>query len=422
MKKTISLVLLGIAMTFTLTGCRTQLKEVTAVVQDEAIDTNEALVDISNLEEDSIVMDKINLKKFFEKYFSLSLEDRLLLNQDSMSLDEEQRKSYQERLDEFKLQLAPFLGEEGLMRLEKGYVREKFHLPKLLEINHYVSEETSQVEDVEIVSARPLGNRIIYQVDITTKEKVIDIIEANTRYVWDASTQYYTYREEADSREIAFKSGYNLQDSLENSYLFLQLSGESEDEVRLVHSYWIEVTPDQELQIESIQEADRYTASEVGRQAANYNKHVTRQAYQEEASKEHKEIIQQIFINIFERPKEFYSYYEKAWQQEFEKFEETLLDDLGLKKWIALTPIGYKDAFHPHINPYKDNIERITIQKEGVSIIPSLYSTQKQPRYQVKIPAKVLKNNNEERLYTYEYLIGFEENKVEFIQFIGIKE
>lgn len=367
------------------------------------------------------------LLDFFKYYFGLSLEQRLILNQDPMSLDEAEKDIYQEKIDELKEILFPYLPETAQASLNGKYKGDKLHLPKLLEINNYITIGSNEVESAKIVSARPLGEHTIYEVEVITKERVIDIVEANKRYAWDENKKYYVDKKNSKDEDLqctnnAFETAHNIEEALENSYLFLQETPEDKvDEIRLVHRYWVEVRPAEGLVVERVEEANPFIMQEAYRQRASSNKHVTRIAYELETMASEEQMAREVLFSLFSASKDFSKHYEIILQQAYQVVKD-FLDTLDVKDQIILPKAQYKNAYHANINPYKDNIEKIKLTKESIKIEPSVSGTKKQPRFNVIIPAQVLRKDNQIVYYEYKYLVGFEGGKIEFIHFLEIKQ
>ncbi|MEG0151984.1 MAG: hypothetical protein RR744_02225 [Cellulosilyticaceae bacterium] len=367
------------------------------------------------------------LLDFFKRYFGLSLEQRLVLNQDPATLDEEEKVIYQENISGLKENLLPYLSEAVQASLSGNYKSEKLHLPKLLEINNYITIGSSEVESAGIVSARPLGEHTIYEVEVITKEKVIDIVEANKRYAWDEDKKYYTDKKNSKKEDLqytnnAFETAYNIEEALKSSYLFLQETpGDKEDEIRLVHRYWVEVRPTEGLVVESVEEANPFIMQEAYRQRASSNKHVTRIAYELETMRSEEQVTREVLFSLFSASKDFSKHYEKILQQEYQVVKD-FFDTLDIKDQIILPKEQYKNAYHSNINPYKDNIEKIKTTKAAIKIEPSVSGTRKQHRFNVTIPAQILRKDNQLAYYEYKYLVGFEGGKIEFIHFLEIKQ
>lgn len=396
------------------------------LVKEGEIEKNDFVVEQPSISNAYQVTDQMFLT-FFKRYFSLSLEQILILNQNPMGLVREDKVIYEEKIKELKEILFPYLSEqamEGLGGQGKGM---QLHLPKLLEINNYITIGSKEVEAAKIISARPLGENTIYEVEVTTRERVIDIIEANKRYAWDENKKYYIdkrspNKDEARGKENAFETAYNIEEELRNSYLFLQETPEDkEDEIRLVHRYWVEARPQEGLVIESIEEANPFIVQEDYRQRASSNQYITRIPYDKEAMQTEEQVIKEVFLNLFSWTKDFFKNYEKIIQQDYAVVRE-FFDTLEIKDKIIIPKKYYKNAYHPSISPYKDNIEKIDILEEYMYIEMSVYGTKKQPRFNVSIPVKVLQKNNQIAYYEYKYLVGFEKQKVEFIHFLKISQ
>ncbi|MDF2613649.1 MAG: hypothetical protein K0S71_1435 [Clostridia bacterium] len=349
---------------------------------------------------------------FFKDYFALTEEDILVLNQNFSKVNEaywSAHEGYKKRLDKL---VKTYFAEEIQQKLNSEYLDGVLHLPKKLAISEYVTYDPQIVEVVDIISVRSLGENKVYEVGVTTQNKVQTIKEANEQYTWDEEKGYYT--KEAGNNPF-------IEENKQTTYLSLQDEADkTADEIKLIQRFWVEVQPNKSLKILSVREASPISVNADVRKKAQNVRHVIRVPYYKEVSAKEQEIIKKVFQIIMSKNRSFYSYYEKAFMSSFETFEEIWKDTMRLDKEVFLTADYYQDAFAPYINPYKDSIYQVNANIKKMLITPSTYSTQKQPRFIVTIPVKAILNNNEAAYYHYRYYIGMEQNKIECIQFMNM--
>lgn len=367
-------------------------------------------------------VDEVQFKQFFDAYFSLSQDEILLLNQNPTTVGEAYWKLYEAKDKLLEELFGKYMSKDLTKKMNEKYVVNDFQLPKLLEINNYVTNGAARVEKVEIVSVKPLGENIIYEVAVTTKNKVMDSVTANENYVWSNGLRYYVKTNTPNKIMPTFNTVQNIEEEIKNSYMFLQETKEGvEDEIRLKHHYWIEATKEEKLQICRLTEANPIASQDEFRQKACNNKYVTRMPYWDKPPEKAAQTAKKVLLKLLEQPSDFFKYYEKALDTSKESLASIFKTDLKLEKDVSV-PNDYKGAYGKSINPYKDNVMQLHIDPNKVQIEVSVYATAQQPRLEITVPTEVLLNNNNTVYYTYDYLVGLEKDKVEFIHFIKMKQ
>ncbi|MGL6174372.1 MAG: hypothetical protein ACRC1P_07160 [Cellulosilyticaceae bacterium] len=416
--KWISIILI---VSLSLVGCSVDTQEANSLKVEQIL--SQEVTEINqDPQRQSTSINVEELSDFFRIYFELSQEQRLLLNQDPLNLEGAEQEHYKEQVSAFQKVVGVYLEEKSSERLAEGDLGSSFHVPKILEMNKYVTIGESEVEAVNIQSMRPLGENIIYEVDVVTREKVISSIEANKLYTWDEGKRYYRMREAHETITNSFEDTAYLGEELSQSYLFLQETpDELVDTIRLVHSYWVEVAPGENLKIVTLEEATPFAIGVNDRQKASSHKYVDRIPYEKEVSQSSRERIKKVLTTLMCQPKDFFEKYKKIIYTSAEQVEETF-EGIGLEEEIIVPQVGYRNAYSANLDPYKDSIKKIKLADKGMKITPSIFSTQKQPRYQVEVLFEGLCQDNQLKYYKTEYLIGFEQEKIEFIHFISAKQ
>ncbi len=360
------------------------------------------------------------LLEFFNHYFSLSEEEVLLLNVQPEVGDE----SYEEDLRVYREKLKNLLGnqlaDEAKAKLKLDYRTYDFHLPKKLALNGYVTYGATKVEKVEIVATRLVEEDIVYKVALTTLRQVEDLEEANKTYRWDEKKRYYVNTTQEGRNEKTFNPTEEDIDGLEESFYYLQETPEdTSDSIKLLEYYWVTVEPSETLKVKSVKEGTPINVNENMRQVAMNTKHVERLPYYEEASASESQVLQKVFTTVFSQPREFYTYYNNLILTDEAALRDCWLNKLGLEKVLLIPVANGQNAYSGAINPYKENLEKVELKAEAMTLKPSVYSTKKQPRFQVMLPVKAKDMSGKELYYQYAYYVGMEQGKVEFIYYVN---
>lgn len=404
-KKYIIPMLIIVVLVFT--SCNTASSQTASVV--ETVETHPVE------EEPAYKPTDDEFKTFFTKYFSLSEDDILAVNQRPEKITQEYWDAYEVHKQKVLSLIGSYLTDEAKQIIEQQHLHYGFDLPKKLQIHSYVTFDPTVIEKAEILSYRPLGENMIYEVALTTKNKVIDVFEANRRYRWDYNKGYYVHSAD-NATSNTFNIPIDLQRYSSSSYLLLQETPDDhEDEIRLLQKYWVEVVPDKSLKINSIKEASVLEVDERSTHVANNTKYITRLPYTDGVAPNDDLLVKTVLVRLFSQSQDFYFYFEKAYSQDLDTFKAAW-DSIGLTNKVILPRDSYMQAY-ANINPYKDNIIKIEVKEDNITLEPSLYGTKKQPRYIVRIPVKATLSNNEVQYYEYQYLVGIELGSVEFITY-----
>ena len=321
--------------------------------------------------------------EFFKAYFSFSEEELSSLNQRQAQVDEHYwshlRQDYKPLI---KAKLGDFLSEELLQKLETQYLWDEVTLPKWVLLNEYKVLGEAQVEALEIQSTREFGMDSIYE---------IALITTHTCYPVDRSNP----TSELDTKE--------------------------KDELKLKQLFWVTVSKESPFKIKSIHPAQVSPPDVSDDKIFLDSNYITRMPYKEEVSQEDKELLNKFFEALMTRDRDFYKYYEKTYYTSASAFQR-MWGDMELENEVTIEEAHYRENFPISIIPYKDEMSLIAIQKDNIQFKPSVYSTKQRSRYVVTVPVEALLNNNQKVYYNYKYFVGIESQKIEFIQFMSIKE
>ena len=101
----------------------------------------------------------------------------------------------------------------------------------------------------------------------------------------------------------------------------------------------------------------------------------------------------------------FYTYYRKASEANFDTFKIVLETDLELVDILKLDKSNYKQQFDPVIIPLKDNMDRLDFDvAKDVVIKPHVSSSAEFSAYQVVINGEVTLTGGKVTHYEYTYL------------------
>lgn len=393
-------------------GCGPQRIELS-----ESIETNQLVKQISKQEKNN-QLTETHFMNFFKAYFSFSEEELLILNQKRAQVDELYWSHLRQYYGPFiKSKLAPFLAEDLVTKLETQYLFDEITLPKWVFINEYMVQGGATVEHIEIRSVRDLGENIVYELALTTVNTCYPVSEFIAHYAWGEEEGYFISKSSDQNGLVGTLYETNLEAMNKQSYLYSQ----EEDELKLKQLFWVTVSKQNPLKIRSVRHAEAWETSPSQYKMLLDSKYITRIPYKEEVSQEEKDLLNLFFEALMTKDKDFYKYYEKAYDTSVSAFQR-MWEDMGLGSQMDIQETYYKETFPTSIIPYKDAITLLTIQQNGIQIKPSVYSTKKQPRYVVTVLVEALLNNNQKVYYNYKYFVGIENKKIEFIQFMSINE
>lgn len=170
------------------------------------------------------------------------------------------------------------------------------------------------------------------------------------------------------------------------------------DRVKLEETYWVTVESTT-WKIESIEEGE-----------------VIRKAYGEGILEDQTRVtIEEGLKDLFKHKEVFFETYEKMLGKDEKLAKAHLRDGISQSERFCLDQKPLARHYPAKLNPYKLG-EDLVMDWEQMVITPSVYSSQKQSRFQVVIPVTLLRNHYNKVYYKYHYFIGIEEGKIEWIQ------
>lgn len=371
-------------------------------------------------EEEAPVLELSNedFEPFFKALFSYSEDQYTKFNQNPDITYVGYFDNLKNYKDNMTSGIGKFLSNDLNKKLETESNKLDFDLPKKVLVNGYVVEASGKVEKVEILSSREIGEHMMYEVAVTTTNKIEPASEFIKSYGWSEELGYY----ELKSSGIAV-TGFELNEQLP-TYVYTQNENVS-DFMKIVSHYWVEVSPSKSgtytYCVEGLKQAGTFDVDIEHKQLVNNTQYVERVPYYEEVTDAQKKQVIKVLSKLMTSPKETYYYYEKAYKSSF-ALSQNFWSSLNLGEDIIVREETYKQAFDPSINPYKDNIIGITMNDKKIDIIPSIYSTQLQPTFIVTLPIETLLKDNSVIYYHYKYLVCTEGGKVEAIQFMKMDE
>lgn len=317
-------------------------------------------------------------RAFFNDYFSFTEEALLVLKPKHQATDE----AYWDSLTEdyrplIQQKLGSYMAEELLTKLETQYLYDEMDLPKEIQLNNYRVAGEAKVHDIQINAIRQLEDQFVYEIVVVTTHKC--------------------YPEN-------------------QGYLF----SSEEDEMKLEQHFLVTAKAQNPLKITSIKHATSWGVNAVQKQDWLDSQYITRVPYEIAPTTDEITFLTNLFTTLMQAPRGTYEYYRVAYETSASALLK-MWENLGFEQGFKINQDDYQMAFSPILSPYKDEINTLTVYKEHLQIKPSVYSTKRQPRFIVTIPVEALLNNYQIVYYNYQYYVGMEENKVEFIQFIKME-
>lgn len=353
--------------------------EVVAVAKVEAkTDVAEAGEDVEQVE----VTDE-KMKIFFSKFLKIDHEAMLALNQKPKKVNDEYWKvfsAYEEKTNEI---LGDYLAASVKTKLKKQYLHDDFHFPRFVGINDYMITGISDVLNATIISKQIKEEGTIYEVEITGIADVIGIDWANKKYEWDDEKGYYSQK------------------------IFLDAGTEEpgQDKIKVTLHYFVEVPKGEEFTVSSVREKTGLFYG-IDEQAHMENNHfINRLSFLDEVDDKEAAVIYK-FLNAFMKQNyNFYTYYRKASEANFDTFKIVLETDLELVDILKLDKSNYKQQFDPVIIPLKDNMDRLDFDvAKNIIIKPHVSSSAEFSAYQVVINGEVTLTGGKVTHYEYTYL------------------
>lgn len=410
---------LVLMLTFSVTACGEATTSEETVVENVTEDTKQNEQLVAEAEPEGLMLTSKDFEPFFKTVFSLSEEQLDLLNRKIKV----EGAGYFENLGDYQKIMTdvfkPYFSKEVLDKLQTQNIKLSIDLPKKSQINDYVVEGSGTLQKVEVQSSRQLGEEILYEVAVTTTNKVIPYNDFAETYVWNQAIGYYEKGTADVTQGLLPLSKHNEAPS------YTLANGEHEaDQIKLISSYWVSVIPDEGehgFKVSGLQQGGSLMVDDEDRQKLDNTSYMERIPYYETVSKEENAVIKQLFKTLMNQPQETYKYYEKIYNHNFD-LTQTFFKDLNLEEVLTLDAKSIESAFAPEINPYKNDIVKLSYDESKLQIKPSLYSSKLQPAFVVTLPLQGLKENNETAYYYYKYYVGMEAGKVEVLQLMKISE
>lgn len=343
------------------------------------------------------------MKQFFTIFLNIDHESLLLLNQRPQGIDDEYWRVYQAYQSEVNKILGEYLASSAKEKLNKQYLHDDFHFPRLVQLNDYMVTGIDQVSDVIITSKRVKDTSVVYEVEVIGIADVIDFKWASKKYKWNHDKGYYI-------QEISMQSGDNAKEP-------------GQDSIRVAMAYLVEVPNGEEFTVASVREKTGLHLSMDEHGHVNNNRFIKRLSFIETVIKQDEEVIHEFIDKFLKEDYNFYHYYRKAYDTDYDTFRLVLEYDLGLTDIVALTE-DYKAQFGPSIIPLKDNMESLHFQTiKDVTVIPHVSSSAKQSTYQVFVNADVTLISGMVLPYEYTYLFTLDqEGKVTSVRLLTHRE
>lgn len=345
-----------------------------------------------------------DMKRFFTQYLTIDEEAILILNQKPQVVD----SGYWEAYNAYKIKtnqiLGEYLSDSAKKELEKPYIHDDFHYPRFLEINDYMVTAISNVEDAVITSRYVQNSNNVYEVMVTAIANVINVEWANKQYKWNESKGYY----------------------VENINSDLQIKQETElktDRIKVTLNYWLVAPPKGRFEIHSVKEKSGISLGIDEQTNAKNNFFMTRVPYKDEVRDKDRQKIHQFLDSFMKQEYNFYNFYRKAHNTNYETLKTVLESDLGLMNIVKLKQEDYQSQFSPLMIPIKDDMDFLSFNaEEDIIITPHISSSEKHPVYQVEVQADVTLLKGESIPCEYSYLFIFEDDMISTVRFIALNK
>lgn len=400
------------------TGCSKQEEEVvdatpvsneqqtaTAAIETaETAESTEAPIAMVELTEEEIT-------PFFKALFGFSEEDLNIYNANSTTDYELYFQNLETYRKGIEAGIGKYCSKTFLDRLHTESTKLDFDLPKKVAVNNYVANASGEVRKVELLSSRTVRDNTMYKVAVTTTRKVMPLSTFESQYTWDDDMGYYAYQKDARATNAS-----------STSYIYAA-SQEVTDQICLTSYYWLEVSQGNgknTFQVEGLKEASNLEIKDEVKGDINNDVYIERQPYYETVTDKEKALVEKVFTKLFTIPQETYDYYHKIYSDTPELLTR-FWKSLSLDDSIKVDVKDYENAFPVSINPYRDQIVGIKLNKEKIEMTPSIYSTQLQPSFIVTLPVEATTNQNEKVYYLYKYYVSTEGGKIESIEFVKVK-
>lgn len=336
---------------------------------------------------DESVATNQEMKSFFAKFLKVSHEDLLVLNQKPKEVNDEYwraYKAYETRVNEI---LGEYLSSEAKAKLSNQYLHDDFHFPRFVELNDYMITGIANVSDAKIVSKQIKEDSTSYEVEVIAMANVIDLDWASKKYSWDDEKGYYV-------QSIFLDTGVDADEE------------PGLDRIRVSMNYFVEIPDGETFTVNSVREKTGLYLGMDEQANIKNNQFITRRSFLNAVIVKEEAVIQNFLDEFLKEDYNFYSYYRKAYDTDFDTFRIIFEDYLRLGDVVVLDEKNYKGQFEPSIIPLKDNMESLYFDViEDVIVIPHVSSSSKLSTYQVVINAQVRLINGQVVPYEYTYLI-----------------
>ncbi len=350
-------------------GARASIQPQTEEFVDESVATNQ------------------QMKSFFAKFLKVSHEDLLVLNQKPREVNDEYWRAYKAYETKVNDILGEYLSSEAKAKLSNQYLHDDFQFPRFVELNDYMITDIANVSDAKIVSKQVKEDSIVYEVEVIAMANVIDLDWANKKYTWDGEKGYYI-------QSIFLDTGVDADEE------------PGLDRIRVAMNYFVEIPDGETFTVNSVREKTGLYLGMDEQANIKNNQFITRRSFLNAVIVKEEAVIHDFLDEFLKEDYNFYSYYRKAYDTDFETFRILFEDYLNLSDIVALDEENYKRQFEPSIIPLKDNMESLYFDViEDVVVMPHVSSSSKLSTYQVVINADVRLINGQVVPYEYTYLI-----------------
>lgn len=333
------------------------------------------------------------MKQFFAKFLDISEESLLMLNQRPKEVDDEYWSVYRNYEVETNKIVGEYLSSTAKNKLKKQYLHDDFHFPRFIELNDYMVTGISNVSDAKITSKRVKEDSIVYEVRVIAMANVIDLNWARLKYKWDE------------------EKGYYVEDNIVETDTY-EGDEPGSDRIRVAMDYFVEVPDGDSFTVSSVREKTGLHLSMDEHGHMKNNNFITRLSFLNATIAKEEEVIHKFVDTFFKEDYNFYNYYRKAHDTDYDTFRLIFENDLGLADVVELQE-DYKLQFEPSIIPLKDNMEGLSFDvMEDVVTIPHVSSSANLSTYQVTINADVLLINGQEVPYEYTYLFILDKERM----------
>lgn len=326
------------------------------------------------------------MKLFFSKFLNVDHDTMLVLNQRPKEVDDEYWRVY--RAYEAKVTdiLGEYMSTSAQSKLKRQYLHDDFHFPRFIELNDYMITGITNISDAKITSKEIKADSTIYEVQVIGMADVIDLEWANMKYSWDDAKGYYV-------QNIFLEKGVYVEDE------------PGLDRIRVAMNYFVEVPEGDKFTVTTVKEKMGLHLGIDEKGNMKNNNFIKRLSFLNAVIVKEEAVIHKFLDKFMKENYNFYSYYRKAHETDYDTFQVVLDRDLGLGDVVVLDAGSYKQQFEPSIIPLKDDMDSLYFDViEDVKITPHVSSSAKLSTYQVVVSAEVTLTNGDIIPYEYTYL------------------